>query len=136
MTTKRISLIIALGFFFVWLAVLYAGADHPPPPGFLWIVLFDAIAAAVVYWRVPAYMDWSAQGAKGRWPRVALDGIVAGLIFAALATALQPNGGEPSVPPPGWSDRAIWFAVLAVVGLFNAVVIYICAAVAVRFARQ
>ena len=33
MSTKRTRLIIALGFFFVWLAVLYAGADHPPLGG-------------------------------------------------------------------------------------------------------
>jgi hypothetical protein len=133
---KRISLIIALSFFFVWLAILYAGADHPPPPGFVWIVLFDAIAAALVYWRTPTYIDWSMKRVKGRWLRVALDGIIAGLLFAALATMLNPNGGEPSTPPPGWSDRAIWFAVLAVVGLFNAVAVYVCAVIAARFAKQ
>jgi len=47
MTAKRIGLILALAFFTIWLFILWAGADHPPPPGFVRVVLLDAVAAGL-----------------------------------------------------------------------------------------
>ena len=41
---RRIALLSAVIFFLFWLAVLYAGADHPPPPGFIAVVLNDLVA--------------------------------------------------------------------------------------------
>ena len=35
---KRIALLKAVIFFVLWLALLYAGADHPPLPGFVAVV--------------------------------------------------------------------------------------------------
>ena len=39
------ALALAAGHFLLWLGVLYAGADHPPPPGFLWLVALDLVAS-------------------------------------------------------------------------------------------
>ena len=61
--TPRFARRLALTFFFAWLAVLLAGADRPPPPGFLLIVLFDAIAAGGILCRVPHYLRWRASWA-------------------------------------------------------------------------
>ena len=36
-------------FFLFWILVLLAGADKPPPLGFVWIVLAVAACALVVY---------------------------------------------------------------------------------------
>ena len=73
---------MALAFFFGWLVVLYAGADHPPPPGFLALVLLDLGAAWVVYLRVPVYARWQRARRPGRWLRVLFEGVVAGLLVA------------------------------------------------------
>jgi membrane protease YdiL (CAAX protease family) len=125
MTHQRIAAIIAVLFFFVWLVILYAGADHPPPKGFAWVVLLDLVAALLVFWRVPYYLDWMQTGLTHRLLLVVRDGLVAGAAFALLAMLVVPvlGAGEPGVSPT-IRDRAIWFAVLAAVGIANALAIY------------
>jgi hypothetical protein len=48
MSLQRIAGINAILFFFFWLFILLAGADFPPPMGFLWIVLVVAACARTV----------------------------------------------------------------------------------------
>ncbi len=113
---------IAGGFYVVWLGILYSGADHPPPIGFLWVVLLCLIAAVLVYVRVPTYASWSAARSRFRLVRVIIDGAAAGLVFA-LVTSVFNSGGELSIQFT-WIDYGIWFVVLAVVGAANAILIY------------
>jgi hypothetical protein len=122
LTEKRSAAAIALAFFFGWLAVLYAGADHPPPPGFLALVLLDLAAAFVVYLRVPVYARWSRARRPKRWLRALFEGVVAGLLVAGLALVL-PFGGEPSLQPAA-PATLIWFVVVAAVGGGNAALIF------------
>lgn len=135
---KTHALVSATGFLILWLAVLYAGADHPPPRGFLWIVLLVFVCSLVVYWRVPAYVAWAHTRRPGRLLRAALDGLIAGVtvaLVAALMAALIPGGGEASVTPSA-ADRAVWFGVLAAVGAANSVAVYAANALAVRVAGR
>ena len=125
----RISL--ATGFFVFWLGVLYAGADHPPPTGFLWAILLDLLAAALVYIRVPTYLNWARSRTPLRVLRALRDGAGVGLIFAAVALLL-PGTGQPGIHPTV-VDRILWFLVLAAVGSGNAGVTYgLCALLARR----
>jgi hypothetical protein len=134
MSNRKIGAINAIIFFVFWLLVLLAGADKPPPLGFIWIILTIAICSAVVHWRVPTYIDWARTRRAGRFWRVLLDGAVAGLLIA-VPFALK-GSGEPSITM-GPVDYAIWFAVLAVMGIFNSVALYfINALVAGRIARS
>lgn len=122
--SQRIGL--ATGFFVFWLGVLYAGADHPPPAGFLWAILLDLLAAALVYLRAPTYGDWARSRRPLRVLRALRDGAGVGLIFATLALLL-PGAGEPGIHPT-FRDRILWFIALAVVGSANAWVTYgVCA---------
>lgn len=130
MMSRQSRLIIAAGFFVVWIGILYAGADHPPPVGFLWLVLLCLLAAGVVYLRMPTYANWSATRHRFRLIRVFLDGIVAGLIFALIPLVFN-GGGEPGIQPT-WADRMIWFAVLAGVGAANAMIVYFFSSVSGR----
>ncbi len=118
-------MISALLFFVFWLAVLYMGADHPPPPRFIVVVLLDLIAAAVVFWRVPYYLDWMQTGQPRRLLWVLRDGLVAGLAFALLAAlaSILFGGGEPTVTQSSGSV-AIWLVVLAGMGVANALAVY------------
>ncbi|MCP4213252.1 MAG: hypothetical protein GY765_01290, partial [bacterium] len=104
MTTKKIGVYLAFGFFIVWLGILLAGADHPPPMGFLWIILLDFVAAWLVYVHVPTYVNWLATNKKNRLLRVLLDGVSVGFVFAAFVIILNPKGGEPGVGSPTWID--------------------------------
>lgn len=122
MTDNRIAAINALLFLLFWLLVLLAGADFPPPRGFLWVVLTVATCAGVVYRRVPAYLAWHRERRAGRHARALLEGAVAGLLVA-LPFALL-GSGEPSVTMEP-VDYAIWFGVPAGMGMLNALVLYL-----------
>ena len=83
-THKKAALINALCFFFIWLLILYAIADHPVPKGFYGIILADLIAAVIVFWRVPTYIHWTINRKKNRRWRVLLDGVIAGATAGLL----------------------------------------------------
>lgn len=115
-------LALAVAFFAVWLAILLAGADRPPPPGFWRVVLLDAVAAGIVYWRTATYGAWCATGRHSRGLRAMLEGFGAGIVVAGLLMLYNP-GGEPGITP-SWRDRSIWFGVVGVVGAVNAWLVY------------
>ena len=74
---------------------------------------------------MPVYVDWSTARIRFRWFRVFLDGLLVGLVFAAIAIILPHDrevGIEPSVV-----DRAIRFAVLVGVGVTNSMLLYFSA---------
>lgn len=128
MTNKKLlNLAIAVFFFVFWLAILYAGADHPPPPGFIVLIVIDLGCSFIVYYRISTYIQWSRTKYNKRLIRAVLDGLVAGL-SVALITVIVPGGGEPSAPPPEFIDKMIWFAVLGTVGSLNSLSIYLIAA--------
>ena len=99
-----------------WLLLALAIADLPPPPGFVILVLILLACAILVYLRVPVYLRWQAEGAKGRIRRVARDGFLGGVAIALLSL-LSP--GEPSIQPE-LSDRLIGMSVLTGLGIVNA----------------
>ena len=86
------------------------------------IVILDLACAALVYARVPTYINWYLDRKKDRLPLVLLEGLVAGL-GVALIVLLYPGRGEPSVTPRA-VDTIIWFAVLGIVGMASAVAVY------------
>jgi len=134
MISRLNRLLIATGFFVLWVGILYAGADHPPPVGFIWLVLLCLLAAGIVYLRTPTYAAWSASQRRFRLWRVLLDGIIAGLLFALLPLIFN-SGGEPGIQPT-WIDRVIWFAVLTGVGAANAMLIYYVSLLFNRLAQK
>jgi len=130
MRRSRTAVWIAAAFFLGWLLILWAGADHPPPPGFIVVVLVDLACAVVVYLRVDAYIAWARVRRRRRLLLALRDGAAAGLVVA-LIVVLLPGGVEPSVQP-GPIDAAIWFAILGTGGAANAVCVYALSAWATR----
>jgi 4-amino-4-deoxy-L-arabinose transferase-like glycosyltransferase len=117
----QVAAVNAIAFFFFWLLVLLAGADKPPPPRFLWLIPLLLLCAAAVYWRVPAYINWSQTRPPGRFLRVALEGLAAGLIVALVAAAVAAAASRNA---PSGRDFAIWLAVLGLMGVLNSVTLY------------
>ena len=128
-SSRKIARINATIFFLFWLLVLLAGADKPPPPGFLLLALVVAVCAVVVYWRTPTYIHWHRTQRPGRYGRVLLDGIFAGLVLALLFGLKGPGEGTP---PLRAIDYVIWFAIVGAMGLFNSVTLYAVSALAFR----
>lgn len=134
MTDRRWAGLVAVGFFVFWLLVMLAGADFPPPPGFVVIVGTILLCAVVVYLRVQHYARRQRERRPHRRIMAMGDGILAGLIVA-VGFMLSPFGGEPSIPPPGPREWAIWCAVLATVGMVNSVVLYLLTALVTARSR-
>ncbi len=107
-------------FFGTWLLLALAIADFPPPPGFAIVLLILLACALLVYLRVPVYLHWHAEGAKGRTLRVARDGLLGGGTIALLSLS---SPGEPSIRPE-LSDRLIGISVLIGLGVGNALAAY------------
>ena len=88
-----------------------------------------ALCAAVVYWRIPTYVQWSQTQQPRRLLRVALEGFVAGLL---VATPFALSGsGEPSITMQP-IDYVIWFVVLGMMGMLNSLTLYVINAVVAR----
>ena len=131
----KARLALAVVFFVGWLVILLAGADRPPPPGFVWVVLLNAVAAGIVYVRSATYTNWIATQRRNRVLRVVLEGFGVGIVIAALVTVVNPSG-EPSVAPPSWIGRIIWFVVLGLVGAVNALLVYWASSLIYRFKSE
>ena len=129
MNVQKIAGINAVIFFFFWLLVLLAGADRPPPIGFLWLIPVIALSAVVAYWRIPTYILWSQTQKPGRLPRVALEGFLAGLVVTTPFALF--GSGEPTVRMQP-VDYVGWFAILGLMGMLNSLTLYVINAVVAR----
>jgi hypothetical protein len=119
--------LMAVAFFMAWIAILYAGADHPPPAGFFWLLIPLVLASsAVVYLRAPVYASWSSSHRPGRFRRLLAEGLVAGVVVSLIQLLFRPALG-PSVESLRAADLFIWLAVLAVAGAANAALVYVFA---------
>jgi hypothetical protein len=120
--------VIAIAFCAMWVTGLCAGADHPPPGRFLWnLVPIVGACAVIVYLRVPIYASWSRSHRPFRALLVLLDGAAAGFIVG-VAVMLFALTGKPAIKSMHIADIMIWHAVLAAVGIFNAIAVYALAA--------
>jgi hypothetical protein len=122
----RRAKVIAAAFAFGWLLILLAGADHPPPPGFLWVLPIVVAGALLVYWRATAYATWKSRPRPRRIGRVVAEGAVAGLAVAGVLHAVRWIG-DPSIPVAG-ADAFTWLVVLGAIGSVNALVAHLLAA--------
>jgi len=121
MTAHQKTAIRVAGIFFgIWLLLALAIADFPPPPGFVILVLILLACALLVYLRVPVYLRWRAEGARGRILSVARDGLLGGVAIGLLSLLSR---GEPSIQPE-LSDRLIGIGVLICLGVVNALAAY------------
>ncbi len=103
----------------IFVLVMAAGADRPPPPGFLLIVGYGALLGIAVRRALPLLLDlWDTRGAGAAIVRAALGGFLAGLALVAVTTVL--STGEPSIAV-GPAARLIGFTVVGAVSALGAV---------------
>ena len=105
---------------------MLAGADTPPPFGFLWIVVGLVVICVAIGLALPWL--WRVRERSGVWSvlwRTTTLGALVGLVLAALFGL--GGSGEPSAPPMAGIDYAIWFTVLTIVGAVNGVIVGLAA---------
>jgi hypothetical protein len=102
----------------LFVLVMAAGADRPPPPGFLLVVAYGALLGVIVGRVLPHLLDvWDSRGTGPAIARSALWGFLGGL--ALLAVTMLVSTGEPSVDVDA-TARLVGFAVVGVVGALGA----------------
>jgi hypothetical protein len=116
-----VALSCSVGLFLSTTAIGLAGADKPPPLGFLALVAALAVHSTVAYWRLLANM--SALGGRrwGRFVRVGVEGLAAEFALAIVLTLRFPGGTEGSTR---LYDLAIWFGVTGVLGVLAAITVW------------
>ena len=120
---------IAGALFTVWLLVMLAGSDKPPPLGFLWIVAGLVVICVAIGLALPWL--WRVREQSGVWSvlwRTTTLGALIGFVLAALFGL--GGSGEPSAPPMDGIDYAIWFTVLTIVGAVNGLIVGLVAIIA------
>lgn len=119
---KRWTAFIATGFVLAWLLILLAGADHPPPIGFLGLIPLLLLGGLVIYWRMPVYARWKSSARPWRLFRVVAEGAVAGLVVAMLLAA-APWSGEPGIRLTS-TGRLVGLLALSTLGAVHALIAY------------
>jgi MFS family permease len=99
--------VVSIALFLALVVVGLAGADKPPPPGFVLYVVLAGAISLIVWWRAP---HWTrpVHGAR--------DGAFVGLFVAALA-AISPD--EPTVQVPLWMRGAVALGAVVAGAIFG-----------------
>ena len=106
----------------MWLAIMLAGSDIPPPRGFVWVVAGLALICVGMAFAMPwLWRVRTAGGLSAVVRRTTTIGAVVGLVLAGVFAVKGP--GEPSIPPMDLADYAIWFSVVALAGAVNGVLV-------------
>jgi hypothetical protein len=110
--------IIASAFGIVWLAFMLAGADFPPPRGFVVIAIGLVTLVVVLGLSLPSL--WQVQERRG-WFGVLwiCIGLGAGIGMALAVLFAFQGSGEPSRPSPSTAEITIWIVIVTVVGAVN-----------------
>ena len=106
---------------------MLAGTDKPPPLGFGWIV----VGLLAIFVAIGFAFPWRVRERSGVWSvlwRTTTLGALVGFVLAALFGL--GGSGEPSTPPMGRIDYAIWFTVVTIVGSVNGVIVGLAAIIA------
>jgi hypothetical protein len=129
------SIPIALSFFAFWLIVLYLGADHPVPRGFIWIIIMDFILSIIVCWRSSIYLDLIKEGKKGRKSAALIDGIVTGLALSVITLIMSLLRNDVKFKN-GFIDLLIWISVITVLGGISSLCVYAVCGVVVKLRKK
>jgi hypothetical protein len=107
--------VIALGTGVLILLVALMGADHPPPPGFVAVVVGALALSLVIALALPR---WRVGSARHPWRRPAVEGALTGPAVWLLVVLL-PFSGEPTVSPT-IADHLIGVGLAATLGAVGA----------------
>ncbi len=112
MNNSKIVLINTILFFVGWNAILLAGADHPPPVGFLWLVLLIAILDFVQYKYLSFFLPQLLQSKKISFVKNLFFFTMGGILISLLCMLVR----FESISKVGVYDNYVWVAVITVVG--------------------
>lgn len=96
-------------------SILLAGADLPPPPGFLFVLLAVCGFGVLIGLTLPRVLKrWDRLGAGSTLAWASALGALLGLATTVVLVSKGP--GEPTIPAPGVQAYLIFAGVLVVLG--------------------
>ncbi len=119
-TLKKIININVITFFFLWIIIFLAGADKPPPIGFLWIVLLVALLDVAQFFYLKRFLPKLSKKTKGLFFMNLLYFFIGGIIVSILTILTQLN-----LLSIGLLNTLFWVASIIIASLINAVCFYI-----------
>lgn len=108
---RRIALLCAIVAFGLTSLLALAGADWPPPAGFLWLEGLLAVLSVIAYLRVLSRLDARRQGR--RVTVAALDGVIAALAAGFALVAVHADDRDVALDP---QDHLVWILTLGLAG--------------------
>ncbi|SHK38755.1 hypothetical protein [Desulforamulus aeronauticus] len=112
MSNLKVIRINTILFFCGWTAILLAGADFPPPIGFLWLVLLTAILDFIQYKYLQKFLPHLLERKKNLFAKNLLFFTIGGAVVSVLCLAEQYKiTFGMSIP-----DIITWIIVLTTVG--------------------
>lgn len=120
-TLNKIILINVFSFFFVWIIILLAGADMPPPPGFIWVILLVALLDVAQFFYLKRFIPKLWKKSKWLFFTNLLFFFVGGFSVGVLTIITAP-GLFLNI---GMLNTIIWVFSIITAALINAVVFYI-----------
>lgn len=120
-TLNKIILINVSSFFFIWIIILLAGADKPPPIGFLWIILLVSLLDVAQFFYLKRFIPKLWNKSKWLFFKNLFFFFVGGFLVGVLTIITDPY----LLLNIGLLNAIIWVFMVIVAALINAVVFYI-----------
>ncbi|MGE7768301.1 hypothetical protein [Peribacillus sp. NPDC096540] len=118
---KKVIIINLATFFFLWNIIFLAGADKPPPIGFLWLVLLVFLLDIAQFFYLKRFLPKMQKKSKGLFFVNLLYFFLGGVIVGLLTIVVRIN----ITLKVGLSDIFIWIVMIISASLVNAVCFYV-----------
>lgn len=125
---KKIKIINFTTFFFVWLFIFLAGADKPPPIGFLWIVLLVALLDVAQWFYLNKFIPKAIRKSKWLFVENLFYFFLGGMIVSFLTLIARLDVTMSN----GLLNSIIWIMSIMTVALINAICFYVCNRILIR----
>lgn len=125
---KKIIIINLLTFFFLWILIFLAGADKPPPIGFLWIVLLVALLDVAQFFYLKKFLPKLIRKSKGLFIENLFYFFLGGMIVSVLTLLIRLDVTMSN----GLLDSIIWIMSIITAAMVNAICFYVFNRILVR----
>jgi hypothetical protein len=128
---KKIVWINEILFFLGWMLLLLLGADHPPPKGFIWLVVLIVLLDMAQYFYLKKFLPSLHDKSKGLFTQTLLFAVLAGIGVSISMLLLDLN----KLLSIGLINILIWIMVIALVALIYGICFYLFNTLLLRYIK-
>ncbi|NBJ68607.1 MULTISPECIES: hypothetical protein [Clostridia] len=128
---KKIIAINLTSFFFIWLLIFLAGADKPPPIGFLWVVGLLIGLDIILCFYLKSFLSRLKSRKKGIFFIHMVYFFVGGMVLSLVTILLK-----PSYLDMGLLNISFWMISIICVAMINGICCYLLNLILLRLFQQ